>query len=154
MESPGGEILGKIGKSFPAFSGFRKKRTYQKLIKSEYFAFKTKWIIYCKLIWLSKEGLKSHFPGRGVFMRLLPYEGELISRNFPNDIRSQKFMNQQILMRSKEDPLDRHIHLHTQDLMLGRRVHPRRGLRKRIFLGVLSGLTLGACVVGLGITLS
>jgi len=61
-------------------------------------------------------------------------------------------MDQLKLMMSKEEVLDRHIHLHTQDLLLGRRLRPRRGPRKRIFLGVLSGLILGACVVGWGIT--
>jgi hypothetical protein len=61
-------------------------------------------------------------------------------------------MDQQRLMMSKVDLLDRHIHLHTQDLLLGRRLRPRRGLRKRVFLEVLSGLIIGACVVGWGIT--
>ena len=61
-------------------------------------------------------------------------------------------MNQQRLTISKEDLLDRHIHLHTQDLLLGRRLRPRRGLPKRFFLEFLSGLILGACLVGWGIT--
>jgi len=59
-------------------------------------------------------------------------------------------MDQQRLMMSKEDLLDRPIHLRIQDFLLGRRF--RRSLRKRVFLGVASGLILGVCVVGWGIT--
>jgi hypothetical protein len=57
-------------------------------------------------------------------------------------------MDQLRLIMSKEDLLDRHIHLHTQDFLYRRRLRPWRGLRKRFFSGIMSGLILAACVVG------
>jgi len=62
-------------------------------------------------------------------------------------------MDELKLVMAKEEVLDRHIHLHTQDLLYGRRSRPGRGLRKRVVFGILSGLILGACVVGWGIVL-
>ena len=57
-------------------------------------------------------------------------------------------MDRPRLMMSKEDLLDRHIHLHTQDFGYRRRLRPWPGLRKKVFSGGLSGLILGACVFG------
>jgi hypothetical protein len=48
------------------------------------------------------------------------------------------------LMLSKGDVIDRHIHLHTQDLFYRPRLSTRPGFRKGVFSGVLSGLILVA----------
>ena len=66
-----------------------------------------------------------------------------------NEIGSQGFIDQQRLkMMTKEESLDRHIHLHTHELVPGRWLRPRRNIRTKIFSKFLCGLVLGAGFVG------
>ncbi len=49
---------------------------------------------------------------------------------------------------TNEDLLDRHIHLHTHDLMPGRWLRPRSKIHARIFSGFLCGLLLVIGIIG------
>ena len=66
-----------------------------------------------------KGSFEIQFPMPMRVNKLLPCSSELIYLNFSNKIGSQKFMDQQGLMISKEDLLDCHTHLHIQDLYVG-----------------------------------
>ena len=49
---------------------------------------------------------------------------------------------------TKENLVDRHIHLHTHQLMPGRWLRPKSGIHGRIFSGFLCGALLAIGIIG------